>query len=140
MDDEFNLARFTEAQAPVYDTVLAELRAARKRSHWMWFIFPQLAGLGRSATAQRYAIASLAEARAYLAHPLLGPRLRQCTALVASAEGRSAHQIFGDPDDMKLHSSLTLFAHAAPDEPLFRACLDQYFDGAPDAATLALLP
>ncbi len=139
MSDEYNLARFTEAQAPVYQTVLAELRAARKRTHWMWFIFPQLAGLGRSAMAQRYAIASLDEARAFLAHPVLGTRLRECATLVAAAEGRSAHQIFGDPDDIKLHSSLTLFAQAAPDEPLFRACLQKFYDGAPDAATLALL-
>ena len=139
MSDQFNLARFTEAQAPVYDTVVAELRAARKRTHWMWFIFPQLAGLGRSATAQRYAIVSLDEARAYLAHPVLGPRLRECAALVAAAEGSSAHQIFDDPDDMKLHSSLTLFVHAAPGEAVFRQCLDKYFHGAPDPSTLSLL-
>lgn len=139
MSDQFNLARFTEAQATVYDAVVAELRAGRKRTHWMWFIFPQLAGLGRSAMAQRYAIASLDEARAYLAHPVLGPRLRQCAVLVAAVEGSSAHQIFGDPDDMKLHSSLTLFAHAAPGEPVFQQCLDKYFDGAPDSSTLSLL-
>lgn len=139
MSDEFNLSRFVQAQEPVYDTVLAELRAAGKRTHWMWFVFPQLAGLGRSAMAQRYAIASLDEARAYLAHPLLGTRLLECIALVAGAQGRSARQIFGDPDDMKLHSSLTLFAQAAPREPLFRLCLDKYFDGAPDPATLSLL-
>lgn len=142
MRDNFNLARFTEAQAPVYDTVVAELRAARKRTHWMWFIFPQLAGLGRSAMAQHYAIASVAEARAYLAHPVLGERLRACAAHVAAAQGSSAHQIFGAPDDMKLHSSLTLFAYAAyaaPDAALFRACLDKYFNAAPDPATLSLL-
>ncbi len=139
MSDEYNLARFAEAQAPVYSGVVAELRAARKRSHWMWFIFPQLAGLGRSATAQHYAIGSLAEARAYLADPLLGARLRECVALIAAAELCSAHQIFGDPDDKKLHSSLTLFAAAAPGEPLFQAGLDKYYNGAPDAATLALL-
>lgn len=139
MSDQFNLARFTEAQTPVYATVTAELRAARKRTHWMWFIFPQLAGLGRSAMAQRYAIASPEEARAYLAHPVLGARLRECAALVAATEGSSAHQIFGDPDDLKLHSSLTLFAQAAPDEALFRACLDKFFHGVPDAATLSLL-
>ena len=139
MTDQFNLSRFTEAQAPIYDQVVAELRAARKRSHWMWFIFPQLAGLGRSATAQRYAIASLGEARAYLAHPVLGVRLRECVALVLAAEIASAHQIFGDPDDMKLHSSLTLFAQAAPEEPMFGAGLDKYFDGQPDPATLNLL-
>jgi uncharacterized protein (DUF1810 family) len=139
MTDSFKLARFTEAQAPLYPQVLAELRAARKRTHWMWFIFPQLAGLGRSATAQHYAIGSLAEARAFLAHPLLGPRLRECAALVAAAQGRSAHQIFGDPDDLKLHSSLTLFAAAAPGEAVFRDCLDIYFNSLPDPATLALL-
>ena len=131
VNDDFNLARFTEAQAPLYDTVVAELRAARKRTHWMWFILPQLAGLGRSATAQRYAIASLAEARAYLAHPVLGARLRECTELIAAAQGSSAHQIFGDPDHLKLHSSLTLFARAAPGEPVFQACLDKYFKGVP---------
>ena len=139
MSEEFNLARFTEAQAPVYDTVVAELRAARKRTHWMWFIFPQIAGLGRSATAQHYAIDSLAQAQAYLAHPVLGARLRECTSLVAAAQERSAHQIFGDPDDMKLHSSLTLFARAAPAEPLFLDCLAKYFNGEPDPATLSLL-
>ena len=139
MSDSFDLERFMQAQAPVYDAVVAELRAARKRSHWMWFIFPQLAGLGRSATAQRYAIASLDEARAYLAHALLGERLRECVALVLAAQNKSAHQIFGDPDDKKLHSSLTLFAQAAPAEPLFHDCLVKYFGGAPDAATLSLL-
>lgn len=140
MSDEFDLARFTQAQAPVYDTVVTELRAARKRTHWMWFIFPQLAGLGRSAMAQHYAIASLAEARAYLAHPVLGARLRECAALLAAAQELSAHQIFGDPDDLKLHSSLTLFAQAAPGEALFGACLQKYYNGTPDPATLALLP
>lgn len=139
MNDEFDLARFTEAQAPVYDTAVAELRAAHKRSHWMWFIFPQLAGLGRSAMAQRYAIGSLAEACAYLAHSVLGARLRECATLVASAEGPSAYQIFGDPDDIKLHSSLTLFAAAAPNENVFRACLEKYFDGKPDTAIISLL-
>ncbi|QYF92429.1 DUF1810 domain-containing protein [Massilia sp. PAMC28688] len=139
MSDQYNLQRFIQAQAPVYPAVLAELRAARKQSHWMWFIFPQLAGLGRSSMARHYAIASLDEARAYLDHPVLGARLRECVALLQAASGRSAHQIFGDPDDMKLHSSLTLFAQAAPDEALFRACLDQYFSGQPDRATLALL-
>ncbi|WP_426102760.1 DUF1810 domain-containing protein [Massilia sp. TSP1-1-2] len=139
MEEPFDLARFTEAQAPVYDAVVAELRAAHKRTHWMWFIFPQLAGLGRSAMAQRYAISSIAEARALLAHPVLGARLRECAALLAATEGRSAHQIFGDPDELKLHSSLTLFAQAAPDEPLFRTCLKKFYNGAPDAATLALL-
>ena len=139
MSDPYDLQRFVDAQAPVYAAVLAELRAAHKRSHWMWFIFPQLSGLGRSSMAQRYAIASLAEARAYLAHPLLGARLRACAALVERAQGRSAHAIFGDPDDLKLHSSLTLFAEAAPGEAVFGACLVRYFGGRPDPATLALL-
>ena len=139
MDDPCNLERFVAAQAPVYSTVLAELDAGRKRSHWMWFIFPQLAGLGRSAMARQYAIASLDEAAAYLAHPVLGARLLECSALMARVEGRSAHEILGDPDDMKFHSSMTLFARAAPLEPVFRQCLDKFFGGVDDAATLALL-
>lgn len=133
---DVNLRRFVDAQAPVYDTVLAELRAGRKRSHWIWFIFPQIAGLGHSATAQLYAIASLDEAAAYAAHPVLGPRLRACSALVAAIEGRTVEQIFGYPDDMKFRSSMTLFARAVPDEPVFAACLDKYFSSVPDAATL----
>src|SRR5580692_6153851 len=108
--DAFDLERFVTAQAPVIDRVRAELRAGSKRSHWMWFVFPQIAGLGSSAMAQRYAIASLDEAGAYLAHPVLGPRLRDCTALALDVAGRTAHQIFGNPDDLKFHSSLTLFA------------------------------
>lgn len=139
MSDQYNLQRFVEAQQSVYPAVLAELRAAHKRSHWMWFVFPQLAGLGRSSMAQRYAIASLAEARAYLDHPVLGARLRECAALVERAQGRSARAIFGDPDDMKLHSSLTLFVQASPADAVFGACLLKYFEGQPDAATLALL-
>jgi uncharacterized protein (DUF1810 family) len=136
MDDPYLLQRFVDAQAPVFDTVCAELRAGRKRSHWMWFIFPQIAGLGHSAMAQRFAIASLDEARAYLRHPVLGPRLRECTRLVAAIEGRAIDAIFGYPDDLKFHSSVTLFAHAAPDEPVFAECLRKYFGGAPDTATL----
>ena len=112
VDDPYNLARFVAAQAEVYARVRAELGAGEKRSHWMWFIFPQLAGLGRSATARLYAISSLAEARAYLAHPLLGARLRECTRLVNEVTGRSAAQIFGFPDELKFHSCMTLFAHA----------------------------
>lgn len=139
MDDTFELERFTRAQAPVFDQVAAELRAGRKRSHWMWFIFPQLAGLGRSAMAQQYAIGSLDEARAYLGHPLLGERLRQCCALALAVQGSCALKVFGAPDDMKFRSSLTLFAAAAPGVAVFRQCLDQYFDGAPDPATLALI-
>jgi uncharacterized protein (DUF1810 family) len=143
MDDRWNLQRFVDAQQPVYQTVLAELRAGRKQSHWMWFIFPQLAGLGHSTTARKYAISSLEEARAYLRHPVLGARLRECSALAAAAgghgTGRSANDVFGDPDDLKFRSSMTLFSRAAPDEAVFRDCLAGYFGGKPDAATLALL-
>lgn len=138
-DDPFDLQRFVDAQAPVYERVLTELREGRKRSHWMWFVFPQIAGLGSSPMAQRYAIASRAEAAAYLAHPLLGPRLRECARLVTAAEGRSVHDIFGSPDDMKFRSSMTLFAEAAADDRDFPAALDKYFGGEPDAATLARL-
>ena len=133
------LERFVTAQAPVYDAVVAELRAGRKRTHWMWFIFPQLAGLGRSAMAQKYALASVDEARAYLAHPVLGARLRECCSIVLKLNGLSANQIFSEPDDMKFRSSMTLFAQAAPDEPLFSECLAKYFGGIPDATTLALI-
>jgi len=137
MDDPFELQRFVEAQDPVIDEVRGELRAGRKRSHWMWFVFPQLEGLGSSAMAQRYAIASLAEARAYLAHPLLGPRLRDCSALVLALEGRDIHQIFGAPDDIKFWSSMTLFDVAAASEPVFRDCLNKYFGGRSDRGTLS---
>jgi len=139
MDDPFHLERFVEAQAPIYAQALAELRAGDKQSHWMWFVFPQLAGLGLSPTAQRYAIGSLEEARAYLDHPLLGPRLRECSAAVNAVEGRSAHQIFGSPDDLKFRSSMTLFRETAPDEPIFQEALDRYFPGEPDPRTLELL-
>ena len=139
MDDRSDLQRFVAAQHPVYPTVLSELSAGRKRSHWMWFIFPQISGLGHSATAQAFAVSSLAEAVAYLAHPTLGPRLRECAALVAGIEGRSIDEIFGHPDDLKFHSSMTLFARAAPESPLFRDVLDRYFDGLPDEATDARL-
>ena len=139
MDDRFQLQRFVDAQQPVYEAVLNELRAGRKRSHWMWFIFPQISGLGRSATAQTFAVSSLAEAVAYLAHPMLGSRLRECCALVASIEGRSVDQIFDHPDDLKFHSSMTLFAQAAPQEPIFAACLQKYFGGHSDPGTMALL-
>lgn len=139
MDKEFNLERFVRAQEPVYATVLAELRAGHKRSHWMWFIFPQLAGLGRSEMAQRYAIASGDEAAAYLAHPVLGARLRECAAVVAQQDELSAEEIFGHPDDLKFRSSMTLFADVAPDEAVFQDCIDRYFDGEPDDATLARL-
>ncbi len=139
--DPYHLLRFLDAQAPVYGQVLAQLRGGRKRSHWMWFIFPQLAGLGRSAMAQRYAIASIDEARAYLAHPVLGARLRECSALVLAVPQRSIHDIFGSPDDLKFHSSMTLFGRADPGqgETVFRRCLAKYFDGRDDPATLARL-
>jgi uncharacterized protein (DUF1810 family) len=137
--DPFDLARFVEAQRPVYDDVLAELRAGRKRTHWMWFIFPQLAGLGRSEMARRFAISSLDEARAYLAHPVLGRRLHECATLVSAIEGRSAADIFGEPDDRKLRSSMTLFARAAPDETLFSDCLHRFFRGEGDPETIARL-
>ncbi|HTS14864.1 MAG TPA: GNAT family N-acetyltransferase [Candidatus Sulfotelmatobacter sp.] len=138
-DQDPDLERFVEAQAPVYQTVVAELRAGRKASHWMWFIFPQIAGLGHSAMAQRYAIESLGEARAYLAHPVLGERLRTCAALVAAAGGGSAEAILGPIDALKLRSSMTLFHRAAADEPIFRAVLDRFYDGVPDAATDEIL-
>ena len=134
-----DLERFVTAQAPVIDQVRDELRNGRKRSHWMWFVFPQLAGLGFSATAQRFALASLEEARAYLRHPVLGPRLIECVDLVNAVQDRSAHAIFGSPDDMKFRSSMTLFGRADPAQPVFRAALERYFQGKEDARTLALL-
>ena len=134
-----SLERFVRAQEGVYPRALAELKAGKKQSHWMWFIFPQVAGLGHSAMAQMYAIASLDEARAYLAHPVLGPRLRECCEAVLAVEGKSAHDIFGSPDDLKFRSSLTLFAQAMPDEPLFQDLLMKFFGGKPDLATLELL-
>lgn len=139
MTDPHDLARFVDAQEGVYPRALAELRRGRKDSHWMWFVFPQLAGLGRSATAQRYAVASLDEARAYLAHPVLGPRLRECAQVVAGTAGRSAEQIFGGIDAVKLRSSMTLFALADPGTVEFRQVLEQYFGGASDEATERLL-
>ncbi len=139
MANSFDLQRFVGAQDEIFDRVEAELRAGRKRSHWMWFVFPQIAGLGFSAMAQFYALEGIEAARAYLAHPILGPRLRACVALVLAVEGRSLHEIFGAPDDMKFRSCLTLFAQAAPDEPLFAEALAKYCGGAPDPATLDLL-
>ena len=136
--DPFDLARFTSAQAHDYDVALNELRAGAKRSHWMWYVFPQFAGLGRSSLSQHYAIGSRAEAQAYLAHPLLGPRLRECAAALLAHRGRSAGEIMGSPDDLKLRSSATLFA-AVSDEPVFRALLDQFFSGQPDPETLRLI-
>jgi uncharacterized protein (DUF1810 family) len=137
--DPFELRRFVDAQAPVYQAVLAELRAGRKRSHWMWFVFPQLRGLGSSPTAVRFGISSADEARAYLAHEVLGPRLRECTGLVADIEGSSAEQIFGWPDDLKLRSSMTLFARATDDNAEFVAVLEKFYGGEEDPATLARL-
>lgn len=139
MADPYRLQRFLEAQQSVYDTVTAELRSGRKRSHWMWFIFPQIAGLGHSPMARTYAISSLDEAKAYLAHPILGHRLRECADLAAGIEGRTVEDIFGYPDDLKFRSSMTLFSHATPDNAVFLACLQKYFNGKPDAATLARL-
>ncbi len=119
--------------------VVSELRSGRKRTHWMWFIFPQLTGLGRSSMAQRFAISSLAEARAYLGHPVLGPRLRECATIVAGIDGRAIGEIFGAPDDRKFHSSMTLFARAVPDEAIFSECLRRFFGGDEDPETLARL-
>jgi len=139
MTDIYNLDRFLHAQERVYDTVLDELRAGRKSSHWMWFIFPQIAGLGHSTTAQQFAIASLDEAKAYLQHPLLGLRLRECTQLVLNVEGRTVEEIFGYPDNLKFRSCMTLFMSAATDYTLFKNALHKYFDGQPDQLTLDLL-
>jgi uncharacterized protein (DUF1810 family) len=139
MADPFDLERFVNAQAPVARQVERELAAGRKQSHWMWFVFPQLRGLGHSSMAERYGIGTIAEARAYLAHPVLGPRLLAWTALVLSVEGRSANEIFGSPDDLKLRSSMTLFAAARPEEPAFRDVLAKYFGGEDDRRTIELL-
>ncbi len=135
----YDLERFVIAQAPVYDAVVEELRRGRKTSHWMWFVFPQLAGLGRSETSRSFAIRSLEEARAYLAHPVLGPRLRECAALVLAASDRGAEAILGPVDALKLRSSMTLFLRAAPGDPLFDAVLDALYGGIPDDATDRLL-
>ena len=138
-DDPHDLARFVEAQAGDYETALAEIRAGRKRSHWMWYIFPQIDGLGFSSMARRYAIKSLDEARAYLDHPVLGPRLVEITEAALAVDGRSAHEIFGSPDDMKLRSCATLFARAASEGSVFSRLLDRFFDGKPGVRTLELL-
>jgi uncharacterized protein (DUF1810 family) len=134
-----DLQRFVDAQDPVYARVCAELRSGRKRSHWMWFVFPQLAGLGHSATAQRFGIASPTEAHAYLQHPVLGARLRECTRLVNAIEGRTIDEILGYPDDLKFRSSMTLFSHATADNRDFLEALQKYFAGQPDPLTLELL-
>jgi len=138
-DDPHDLRRFVEAQDPVIDAVEAELRSGRKRTHWMWFVFPQLAGLGSSRKAQRYAIGSRAEAEAYLDHPILGPRLRDCTELVNAVDERTANEIFGSPDDLKFRSSMTLFERVADGPAPFGTALERYYDGEPDPKTLALL-
>ena len=133
------LERFVEAQEPVIERAMAELRAGRKTSHWMWFVFPQIRGLGHSPTAQHFAIASRGEAEAYLRHPVLGPRLRQCTQLVNAVEGRSIEEIFGYPDYLKFRSSVTLFAHSTDDNRVFVDALNKYFGGEYDPLTLARL-
>ena len=137
--DRYDLDRFVLAQDPLFDQVCAELAAGRKQSHWMWFIFPQLTGLGSSPMAQRYAIGSLEEARAYLAHPLLGERLRSCTQLVNGLQGRSAQAIFGYPDYLKFRSCMTLFARATDADRVFREALARYFAGEEDPRTRELL-
>jgi uncharacterized protein (DUF1810 family) len=139
MPDSFNLHRFVDAQDPLYGQVKAELAVGKKASHWMWFVFPQLVGLGHSGMARRFGIQSKAEAQAYWQHELLGPRLRECVALMLSIEGKTALEILGSPDNLKFHSSLTLFAHALPQEPLFARALEKYFKGLPDARTLELI-
>jgi uncharacterized protein (DUF1810 family) len=135
--DAFDLQRFVDAQAPVYEQVRRELKVGRKQSHWMWFIFPQIAGLGQSPMSVRFAIASLEETHAYLAHPVLGPRLKECARLARDVEGKTAREIFGPIDEMKFRSSMTLFARATVDDDVFQRCIDKYFAGNPDPATLA---
>jgi len=142
----FDLERFVDAQVPIYEQVLQELASGQKRSHWVWFIFPQIQGLGSSATAEHFAISGIDEAIAYLSHPVLGARLRECAGLVNAVQERSAGEIFGYPDDLKFHSSATLFAEAArrkpaadPDNQIFEDLLTKYFNGKPDRATLARL-
>jgi uncharacterized protein (DUF1810 family) len=139
MNDSYELQRFVDAQAPVYDKVCTELRDGGKKSHWMWFVFPQIEGLGYSQLARKFAISSRAEAAAYLEHPILGPRLAECTRLVNLVEGRPIERIFGYLDDLKFRSSMTLFAHATSDNRVFIAALQKYFSGEFDPATLARL-
>lgn len=140
-DPSHDLERFVAAQdaGGTYETAVAELRAGYKRSHWMWFVFPQIAGLGRSATARRYAVASLAEAEAYLSHPILGPRLVEAAGILLGLSGHDPEAVFGGIDSIKLRSSMTLFARADPDSPVFRGVLERYFGGIPDAATDELI-
>ena len=137
--DPHDLQRFVDAQEPVFEQVCSELRAGRKREHWIWFIFPQIQGLGYSFTSRRFAIRSRAEAQAYLTHPILGPRLRECTRLVTAVEGRSIQEILGSPDDMKFRSSMTLFAHATTDNQVFLDALKKYFGSQFDPLTLERL-
>ncbi len=134
--DPYNLDRFLQAQSSMFERVLQELRAGMKTSHWIWFIFPQIRGLGRSPISIEFAIASRQEASAYLQHPVLGPRLKECTQLVLQVEGRSVEQIFGSPDDLKFRSSMTLFAQVSPDDDIFVRALQKYFGGVPDQLTL----
>jgi uncharacterized protein (DUF1810 family) len=139
MDDPYNLQRFVEAQNGIYEQVCSELREGRKRGHWMWFIFPQVRGLGRSGTAQFFAISSKEEAQAYLSHPILGPRLRECTRLVTQVNGRSIEQIFGYPDHLKFRSSMTLFGQVVGDNQVFMDALKKYCGGELDHSTLQCL-
>ncbi|MDN0075694.1 DUF1810 domain-containing protein [Crenobacter sp. SG2303] len=139
MNDAYNLQRFIDAQAGIYESVLSELRAGRKRGHWIWYIFPQIDGLGSSAMSLEYAIKSQGEAKAYLEHPLLGERLRECTQLVLNLEGLTAQQIFSYPDTLKFRSCMTLFDRTACDSTIFRDALVKYFGGEPDPLTLDLL-
>lgn len=139
MNDPHDLERFVIAQEPTYEQVSTELRAGRKTTHWMWFIFPQLRDLGQSPTAKLYGIASREEAAAYLQHPVLGPRLKECVGLVLAISGRNAHAIFGSPDDLKFRSSMSLFAAVAPKEPIFKEALEKYYGGKPDPRTFALI-
>jgi uncharacterized protein (DUF1810 family) len=138
-DDPYDLNRFIEAQETNYDDALSELRAGRKRSHWMWYVFPQLSGLGNSAMSYRYGIRSEDEARAYLEHPVLGPRLIECGEAVLAVENRSAHDILGSPDDLKLRSCATLFAHVSPPGSVFERILDKYYSSERDPRTLGLI-
>jgi uncharacterized protein (DUF1810 family) len=138
-DDSFDLQRFISAQAKHYDAARKELLRGHKETHWMWFIFPQIEGLGQSPTSRLYAIKSAAEAQQYLQHPLLGARLRECATILLGLKGRSAHDIFGSPDDVKLRSSMTLFAAVEPQAPVFAQVLDMYFQGQRDDRTLELL-
>jgi uncharacterized protein (DUF1810 family) len=139
MSDPFDLQRFVRAQEGTYERALSEIKSGKKQSHWMWFVFPQFDGLGWSATSRRYGIKSLAEARAYLTHPVLGPRLIECAEALLSLQDLTASDVFGYPDELKLQSSATLFAQASPSGSVFHRILDKYFDGRPDEATLRLI-